>query len=331
MKLRIALLIALSLTLSAYAQKKVEKPKVHADFEFGSYPLSRTAMELTHSDEAKWILVGLHEGWEIDKLARNFKVVETDLSRVSDRLEDERLISRTEDYGIRPALPVIRERDLDRVKDSLQRQALEFSKVLQSHWPEIEAMVLSLDGSKSMPKERVMYEAVVSGILFGGMLDAFYDDKTLMPPPPRRGKNGNEHYYAWLVESNPAAAGKIKRELRDSDNFRIISVGSELPEEKLNVDDLRGKATVYDEADAIKYRRFIGVFTRDKLLPYFKSHRTEFQAEGVQMSSGHYVAFAEVFAWFYNVIANGVVDDLIASHRIAAPAKYYTYAIRVPQ
>ena len=34
-----------------------------------------------------------------------------------------------------------------------------------------------------------MYETVVSGILLGGMMDAFYEDKTLMPPPPRRGKS----------------------------------------------------------------------------------------------------------------------------------------------
>ena len=162
-------------------------------------------------------------------------------------------------------------------------------------------------------------------------MDAFYDDKTMMPPPPRRGKSGTDHYYAWLVESNPDAAGKIKRDLRDSDNFRIVSIGSELPQDKLNVDDLRGNSTVYDDADAIKYRRFIATFTRDKLLPYFKIRRPDFQAEAVLMSSGHYVAFAEVFAWLYNVIANAVVDELVAEHRIAPPQKYYTYAVRVPQ
>jgi len=38
------------------------------------------------------------------------------------------------------------------------------SGLIQSHWSEIEAMVASLDGAKKMPKERVMYETVVSGL-----------------------------------------------------------------------------------------------------------------------------------------------------------------------
>jgi len=49
------------------------------------------------------------------------------------------------------------------------------------------------------------------------------------------------------------------------------------------------------------------------------------------MSSGSYVAAAEVFAWYYNALVNATVDAMVASRRIAAPEKYYTYAIRVPQ
>jgi hypothetical protein len=191
-------------------------------------------------------------------------------------------------------------------------------------------MVSSLEGSKAVPKERAMYETVVSGILLGGMVDALYEDKTLMPPPPRRGKNGTDRFYAWLIESNPAASGKLKRELRESDSYRIVSIGTELPEDRVDAVDLRGKASVYDDADATTYRRFIAVFTRDKLLPYFKSHRQEFLAQGKLMSSGGYVAAAEVFAWYYTMMANGVADDLIAARKISAPDKYYTYAVRVP-
>jgi hypothetical protein len=228
-------------------------------------------------------------------------------------------------------MPVIRERDWDRVKGSLERHTQEFSKLLQSHWTEIETMVSSLEGSRSVPKQRAMYETVVSGILLGGMVDALYEDKTLMPPPPRRGKNGTDRFYAWLVESNPAAAGKLKRELRESDSYRIVSIGTELPEERVDAVDLRGKASVYDDAEATRYRRFIAVFTRDILLPYFKSHRQEFLAQGKLMSSGGYVAAAEVFGWYYTLMANGVADDLIAARKISAPERYYTYAVRAPQ
>jgi hypothetical protein len=192
-------------------------------------------------------------------------------------------------------------------------------------------MVGGLQGSKGVPHERLMYETVVSGILLGGMEDAFYDDKTMMPPPPRRGKSGSDRYYAWLVEGNPEGVGKLKRELRESDGYRIISIGSEFPEQRQEASDLKGKGTVYEDDDAVKYRRFIAVFSRDTLLPYFKNHRPQFLSMANLMSSGHYVAFAEVFAWFYNTIVEFTVDNLVAAHRITPPEKSYTYAIRIPQ
>jgi hypothetical protein len=174
-----------------------------------------------------------------------------------------------------------------------------------------------------------MYETVVSGVLLGGLMDAFYEDKTLMPPPPRRGKS--DRYFAWLVESNPEAAGKLRRELRESAGYRVVTIGTALSEEKLNPDDIRGKETILEDADARKYRTFISVLSRDKLLPYFKTHRPEFIKLGALLSSGRDVAFAEFFAWYYNTIANSVTDGLVADHRITPPEKLYTYAVKAPQ
>ena len=188
------------------------------------------------------------------------------------------------------------------MKDGLKRHTDEFTKVITDNWKEIEGLVDSLEGMKAVPKDRAMYETVVSGILLGGMMDTFYEDQTIMPGPPRHGKN--ERYYAWLVESNPAAAGKLKRELRESANYRIITIGTTLPQ-KLNVDDLRGKAVVLDEAEARKYRAFIGVFARDKLLPFFKSHRAELLKQAGLVQAGRYVAFAQVFAWYHDAMAMG--------------------------
>jgi hypothetical protein len=312
-----------------FAQKPVEKPKVHADFQFGSYPTSRSGEELMKNDLARQVIVAYHEGWNLDKISKTLKVSLDDISKVSDELEDERLGGRRDEFDIKPFFPVIREQDFLRVREPLRRHTEEFAKVLADNWKDIEGLVDSLEGMKAVPKDRAMYETVVSGILYGGMLDAFYEDQTMMPAPPRHARN--ERYYAWLVESNPAAAGRLKRELRESANYRIITIGGSLPAEKLNADDFRGKAVVLEEAEARKYRAFIGVFTRDKLLPYFKSKRPEFLKEAQLVQAGRYVAFAQVFAWFYDVIANGVTDSLIASKRIAPPETLYTYAVRVPQ
>ena len=113
--------------------------------------------------------------------------------------------------------------------------------------------------------------------------------------------------------------------------FCTVTIGTTLPEEKLNPDDLRGKDTMLEDADARKYRTFIGLLSRDKLLPYFKNRREEFLKLGGQISSGRYIAFAEFFAWYYNTIANGVADTLVADHRIVPPDKLYTYAVKAPE
>ncbi len=218
---RTTLALVMLLVSPLLAQKREQKPDVHADFQFGSYPSARSSLELMSPELARLLVVAYSKGWQPDKLVKNYKQQQLslqELNKVSDKLEDERLLRRDDGNDLRPGMPVIRELDFDRVKDGLKNHTQEFSRLLQSHWPEIETMIAGLEGSKSLPKERVMYETAVSGILLGGMIDAFYEDKTLMPPPPRRGKNGTDRYFAWLVESNPAAAGKLRRELRESDN-----------------------------------------------------------------------------------------------------------------
>ncbi len=318
----------LPLVMLLAVQKPVKKPDVHPDFQFGSYPWSRTAESLMKDDLAREVIVAYAQGWSIDKIAKTLKLMPNDISKVSDKLEDERLVRR-DDYDIVPSVLVIRERDFDRLKEPLRRHTQEFTKLIVDNWKDIESMVDSLSGPRNIPKGRVMYETVVSGILLGGLMDAFYEDKTLMPVPRRRGKS--EVYFAWLVESNPEAAGKLRRELRESAGYRIVTIGTALPEEKLNPDDLQGKDTVLEDADARKYRTFINIFSRDKLLPYFKSHRPEFLKLGALLSAGRDIAFADFFAWYYNSIANGVADALVAERRITPPEKLYTYAVKAPQ
>ena len=324
---KIFLTIPLILLLSA--QKPVKKPDVHPDFQFGSYPWSRSAEALMKDELARQTVVAYAQGWSVEKIAKTLKVAAGDVSKVSDKLEDEHLAGRRDEYDTTAFMPIVRERDLDRMKEPLRRHTQEFTKLLIDNWKDIESMVNSLDGAKNVPKGRVMYETVVSGILLGGLMDAFYEDKTLMPPPPRRGKS--DRYFAWLVESSAEAAGKLRRELRESAGYRVVTIGTSLSEEKLNPDDLHGKDTILEDADARKYRTFISLLSRDKLLPYFKSHRPEFIKLGGLLSSGRDVAFAEFFAWYYNTIANGVTDALVADHRIMPPEKLYTYAVKAPQ
>ena len=103
-----------------------------------------------------------------------------------------------------------------------------------------------------------------------------------------------------------------------------MTIGTALPDEKLNPEDMRGKDTILEDEDAVKYRKFIGIFSRDKLLPYFKNQRAEFIKLGAGISSGRDVAFGEFFAWYYNAMANAVAETLAAepAHHAAGKALY---------
>src|ERR1700739_2446582 len=133
-------------------QKPVRKPDVHADFQFGSYPWSRTAADLMKDELSREIIVAYAEGWSIDKISKQLKAPTSDVSKASDKLENEKLVGRKDEYDVRPLMPVIRERDLDRMKDPLRKHTQEFTKLILDNWKDIETMVGSLEDAKAIPK-----------------------------------------------------------------------------------------------------------------------------------------------------------------------------------
>ena len=327
-----ALFLVLPASLGLFAQKKPERPKVHADFYFGSDPLSRDAAELMTKENVRLLLVGFHVGWDVDKIAKELKLSADDLNKRYDELEEQKLagMRSNDDVEVRPFLPIIRERDSDRLKDSLARHTEEFSKVLDANWSGIEATASSLSGGIGVPKDQLMYQVVVSAILLGGMEDAFYEDKTLMSPPPRRAKG--QRFYAWLVEGDPALAGILKRETRESDGYSIVSIGTTAPQARVSLDQIRtAHGLLLEQQEARRFRSFIAILCRDKLLPFFKKNRADFLKIAGQVESSRYVAFEEFFAWYYNRMANTIAAQLAAARRIAPPADQYTYAIKLQQ
>ena len=68
------LIIPLVLVLAA--QKPVKKPDVHPDFQFGSYPWSRTAEALMKDDLTRQVVVAYSQGWSIDKMAKTLKAAD---------------------------------------------------------------------------------------------------------------------------------------------------------------------------------------------------------------------------------------------------------------
>jgi hypothetical protein len=330
MHIKVAALVLWIGASVSFAQKPQERPKVHSDFTFGSYPVSRDAINLMSKDKIRYMVVAFHEGWGFDKVGKELKLTDDEVDRLFSELDTEKLAKLDQYNDPEPNILVIREKDMEKIKASLQKHSQEFTDIIAGNWSQIEAMASSLTGAKGVPKEELMYEIVVAGILLGGMNEVFYDDKTLVPPGPRRGRG--QSYYAWLAEGDPRTAGRVKREQSQSDANTIVTVGATLSVVRPSMNEIRtGHGMILDEAESRRMRSFVNIFCKDKLLPYFKSKRNEMMKVGATMSSGKYTAFGEFLAWYYNQIANNAVDEIVAAKRMKPPSDQYAYAVKTLQ
>jgi len=327
-KVLVAIAAVLLVAATGLSQKKPEKPKLHSDFAFGTYPISRDATTLLSKENARLILVGLHQNWDMEKIAKESKVKEEELEKTFADLEEANLAETRDQFERRPRLLVIRDRDIEKIQRNLQLHAQEFTSVLQSNWAEIEAAIAPLNGSKGVSKPQMLYEVVVGAILFGGMQEAFYEDQTIMTSPTRR--VGSLRYYAWLVESDPTLAGVLKREQWESDGYTMVSIGPGLAPSRISLDKLRTEnGMVLEEAEARRFRSFVTIFTKERLLPYFKKNRTSFLDAVNQLEAGKYVSVSAAFAWYYDQLANRVAGNLITTKMIQPPSTQYAFALKV--
>jgi hypothetical protein len=333
MKSKVLMLaVLLLLACGAAAQRKPEKPKLHSDFYFGMYPVSRDVATLVGKQDARLILVGFHQGWDLMKIAKESRTAEEDLEKTFADLEEARLATEIDEFTVRPMLPVIRDKDIEKIQRDLRAHSETYAKLIQSNWAEIETFASSLTGAKGVPKAQLMYQIVVGGILFGGMHDSFYEDQTLMVNPPRRATG--QRYYAWLTESEPALAGTLKREQWETEGHTMVSIGPSLAKDRLNLDKLQAaKGMVLDETEGRRYRSFIAIFTRDKLLPHFKKERYRLLDALNALDAGKYVTVSSAFAWFYDQMANSAAQQLVTARGLQPPAgpdAQFVYAVKAP-
>jgi hypothetical protein len=316
------------LATTGLSQKSLEKPKLHADFYFGTYPLSRDALTLMANEKVRLLLVGFHNGWDIEKIAKESKVREDELERLFADLQEVHYADERDQFSYVPELPVIREKEFKKIEKTLRDHGLDYAAQLRANWSEIESAIAPLTGAKDVPKAQLMYQIVVGGIIFGGMHNAFLEEKTMMVPPQRRADS--QRYDAWLVESDPKLAGVLKREQWESDGYTMVSIGPGLSPGKVSLSQLRmEKGMVLEEAEARRLRSFITIYSNEKLLPWFKRNRGSFRTAIDQLNIG-YVSFAEVFTWYYDQMANGAVEELVRARVIQPPSPQYTFALKAP-
>ena len=317
----------LAIASTGFAQK--DKPKLHSDFYVGTYPAYRDTPALLNQENARLLLVGFHQNWDIEKIAKESRVAEPELDRLFADLEEARLATEVDLSEYHPRLPVIRDRDISRIDLDLEIHTRQYADLLRSNWPEIEAALAPLTGTNDIPSAQLMYQVVAGAIVFGGMNDALYDDQTIMISPPRR--VGSQRYYAWMVESDPVRAGILKRDEWESDGYTLISIGKGLAENRTNLERIRMEhGMVLENAEARQFRSFVAIFTKERLLPYFKTHRAEFLNVLNELDAGKYVSVSSAFAWYYDQMANGVVENLVKDGRIQPPDGHYAFALKVP-
>jgi hypothetical protein len=309
------------------AQQAGERPDVHSEFAFGSFPYSPEAAALFESEVARMLVGALDRGWSLDKFLKETGGSQLDALTLLDDLEQANLVRGTSEYDRRPGLLLVRESEAQALRPDLEADAAEFVRIIGEHWEDVERFVASLDAGQDLPRGQLFYTAIVGGVLTGGLVEALADDQTLIPGPPRRNREtGN--YYAWLVESS----GRAPLVGKQSDRvgaYTVYSVGTEREDNvRIQIEELRTEGPVFESEDAGRWRVFSSVFSRDYLLPYLKSRRSGLLDLHRRVRSSRYAAFAEFAAWYYQELATLVVDGLVERNDIAAPESSYKYAIR---
>ena len=314
----------ISLTVGVNAQD--ERPDVHADFKYGVFPYSSEAVERFAPEPARLMISAFHKGWNLDKYIRESGNPEVEVLTLLQEFEDDRLVRGRNDNDLRPGFPVYREDELPESAPLIDETAAGFVRTIESQWSGFEELVSSLEAGQNFPREEMLYRVVAGGLLFGGMIDALFDDKTLMPAPPRRAGR-REAYYAWMTEGE---AGPTQLILQSAPvgRYNVFSIGTvPVDEPRVEIGELSETAPVFEYDDARRWRVFASVTARDHLLPYFKSQRSSLLELGSIFDASNYTAFGEFVAWFYLASATEAVNMLVESGRIEAPETSYRYAI----
>ena len=322
------LLVLISLSQNSLeAQTPVERPEVHAEFGFGVLPWSSEAVESLASEDVRTLISGLHRGWSVDKFIDETEQPRLRILTIMDELETAGLVRGRTDFDMRPGFPVLREQDLVEIYPLLERTTVEFVQIIEDHWDELETFCRSLDAGQEFPELENMYRLVIGGVLLGGMIDVLFDDKTLMPGAPRRARRGDA-YYAWMVEGEENRNYLVRQTTRVG-RHEVFSVGPIAEENlRIQIDALAEEGPVYETEDARRWRVFAIVFSRDYLLPYIKSQRSEFLNVHSSIEASKYSALAEFVAWYYQELVQRTADSLVASGRLEAPETSYKYALR---
>jgi len=324
----ILVLVWLSLNAPGFSRVQEERPDVHSEFVFGSFPYSTEGASLLMSAEARLMLAAFDQGWSVDKVLSETEGSELDLLEVLDDLEQENLVRGPSDFDLRPGLLLVRETEAATFEPELQADAARFAEIIGAQWDDVEEFIDSLEAGTGMPRAELLYDAVVGGVLIGGMIDAFLDDQTLMPGPPRRGRGGTG-YYAWLIEGTLPESAVIRQDARVG-RYTVYSVGTGVQDEvRIQIQALRDEGSpVFEAADAERWRVFSSVFSRDHLFPYFKSRRSALLDLHGTLRSSRYAAFAEFVAWYYQGVVERTVRGLVAAGRIVRPESSFRYAMR---
>lgn len=325
----IALLVTFAPSeLQARQERRAKRPDVHADFAYSVFPYDADALQRFASEDARLMISAFHHGWDLDKYLKESGKSEVETLTLLQEFEDDGLVRGRTDFDLRPGFPVYREDELPVTEALIDEAARGMAGVIEGQWTGVDGLVSSLEAARGFPREEILYRVVVGGLLFGGMVDALYDDKTLMPGPPRRGSR-RQAYYAWMTEGAAGPRQLILQSVQVG-RHQLFSVGPVAVEEpRVEISELARTDPVFEYDDARRWRVFASVTARDHLLPYFKSLRGSMLELSPQLDASKYTAFAEFVAWFYVSAASKTAQLLEERGRIRGPETAFRYALRL--
>lgn len=142
------------------------------------------------------ILIAFHRGESIKQIQKETKQPEEAIQKEIDHLFETSMLTMVEGKP-RPFMLVILPEDISQISKFTNTLAKQIDSLLFINWFRIDSIVAGTSIGKRFDRKRILFQVVGCELLDFGMLDAFYQDSVLMPPPPKRSVG---QYYAWYEQ-----------------------------------------------------------------------------------------------------------------------------------
>jgi len=183
----------------------------------------------------KGIIVGLHEGYSVESIAKSLNVSKEEVLSHLGFLKDAEFITEKKGRMV-PSFFVALKEDVLRTKRAAKCLGEEIEKCYDANWDTIMETYHKLSVSRKFGFDRVGF--VLIGAYSLDMIDKFAEEGKIMPKAPKR-KGGS--FYLWIVENGMEALGRYGMHSGQLGEYCFATFGGEKKRRRSSPPDHKSK------------------------------------------------------------------------------------------